>query len=1180
MINKHNGSVLMRTISTLMAFVMLLCVSIQQVMAVETEELVGDSAPLCPVGDTVLAASDFENGTAGEVDLNGTGIKVDYAPDGSRCVKMPLSAGHQIGKLYNEPLELGIYSFSFDFYAEEFVNEIVIRAYNEEASGFGDTANMAMLSRVSSDGTLSIYRNSATYYTDHELWFTVEKNKWHSMSVWVDTINGEMSYWINGELWTTMPLHNRVISLKGFGIVHNAASKSEANWYFDNIKICRENSMWTGGLLPVYIDYTVGEEVIGNNFYKDMPPEFDITMKNRTAEKIDAEYFYRVKSYDGVLIYTSESTPVTIPTDEIVEKHIKVACEYYNRCHLEVVLKIDGKEHVKTIMYSNSNRKGNEPMNYFLGMNTHMYQNRGEPEQLVPLMGKAGIGNIREQMGSWNYGEATEETMRHFELCKEYGVRIMIMTSNAPASMQEGDSRFVGEHHMKEFQDAIEEWAGKYGEYIYALEINNEAHNSQMTGQYHARFDVQADWLRHAYRGIQASGKDILVVGIDEDNAGFNYKPSTNYYEGTPYGDYNSYVEGVLDWLKGEQVMDVISIHPYPATAEDGKGQRLVNQAREMLEKANLNPDVPVFFTESGFSEYNFNYDHKATAAQAIRKFLRWQSTELCDVLHYFHFVDNMQYAGTIEGHWGLVEDPRLGTCEIPALGKITYVATSYFNSLAAGMTPVQNIDEENKYIIQFKHRDGHDVIATGITDDKEETVGIYLGCDKVTVSDMCGNEKTLYGVDGVFTLELKKNEITYIQGNFGNASFTEPKFTVENPVYTVPVDYSYEYAVSAPYGFNGNISATATGVNLTKAVAEIKNGRGAVALKTLDSAQDSARIELNVMKDDKLYFYRWNDIIYSASGYVDEESIKWRLSGNREDLWNLSFELSNVRTDIPISGKMYVEETGKTYELPSIAQGTSRKITIPVNRVNGLSELGTVNAQIKFADTDIFNINLNSNIAVAKWTDTPPKIDGVIEKDEYTTDALALILDDNKYVHGGIWNGKDDLNYKTYLTYDNDNLYIALKIHDDVFDYNQAKFIEENWKNDSVQFLVGFDKSMTGTQITATLMDGQPAVYRYYHENNIMGIGGSDAKCVYTDADISIKQDGQETVYEIAMPWDGVRDGHRSGIRQGQRVFFDINYNDTDGSGRRYWMDYTNCIAEGKCQNILATELLLLPKQ
>lgn len=766
MINKHNGSVLMRTISTLMAFVMLLCVSIQQVMAVETEELVGDSAPLCPVGDTVLAASDFENGTAGEVDLNGTGIKVDYAPDGSRCVKMPLSTGHQIGKLYNEPLELGIYSFSFDFYAEEFVNEIVIRAYNEEASGFGDTANMAMLSRVSSDGTLSIYRNTATNYTDHELWFTVEKNKWHSMSVWVDTINGEMSYWINGELWTTMPLHNRVISLKGFGIVHNAASKSEANWYFDNIKICRENSMWTGGLLPVYIDYTVGEEVIGNNFYKDMPPEFDITMKNRTAEKIDAEYFYRVKSYDGVLIYTSESTPVTIPTDEIVEKHIKVACEYYNRCHLEVVLKIDGKEHVKTIMYSNSNRKGNEPMNNFLGMNTHMYQNRGEPEQLVPLMGKAGIGNIREQMGSWNYGEATEETMRHFELCKEYGVRIMIMTSNAPASMQEGDSRFVGEHHMKEFQDAIEEWAGKYGEYIYALEINNEPHNKTMTGQYHARFDVQADWLRYAYRGIKASGADILVVGIDEDHAGFDYKPSTTYYEGTPYGDYGSYVEGVLDWLKGEQVMDVISIHPYPATAEDTKGHRLVNQAREMLAAAKLDPDVPVFFTESGFSEYNFEFDQKAVAAQMIRKFLRWQTTGLCDVIHYFHFDDNMRQAANHEGYWGLVEDMQPGSSEIPGLGKIGYVAAAYYNSLAAGMTPVSNIDDENKYLIHFKHRDGQDVVATGIIDDKEETVGIYLGCDSVTMTDMCGNEKTLYGVNGVFTLELKENEITYLSIN------------------------------------------------------------------------------------------------------------------------------------------------------------------------------------------------------------------------------------------------------------------------------------------------------------------------------------------------------------------------------------------------------------------------------
>lgn len=1165
-----------RILSLMLAFA-IAAGNVAVVKATETDNPEPKAAP-CPVGDTILAASDFNQGVQKEFELNGENIGIRTSPDGESCIEMSLDTYHQIGKMYDAPFEKGIYSFSFDFYAQDYVSEIVLRAYNEAAKNFGDTGNMAMLARFTTDGRLNIYRNTNTAYTDHELWYPIEKDRWHSFSLWVDTENNEMAYWLNGELWATMPLHERIISPKGFAVVHNAASKSDKKWYFDNMKICREESGMSGGLLPAYISYTTAEDVVSNNFYKDMPPRFDLSFKNRTKNEIEAEYFYRIKSYDGLHIFTSESTPLTIPTDKIVEKNLKVEPEYYNRCLLDVVLKIDGKEYVKTIMYSNSNRKSTEPVNRFTGMNTHLYQSRGTPEMAIPLMGRAGIGNIRDQLGAWAF-PLGEKEWKFFDLCDEYDIDIMLYTTNAPVSMQEGDCRFVGENHMQEYQDAVTEWAKTVGDKVYALEIGNESHNPGMTGQYHARFDVQANWMRYAHRGIQAAGSDILVVGIDEDNAGFNYKPSTKYYEGTPYGDYDSYVQGVLDHLKGEQVMDVISIHPYPATAEDLKGHRLVNQAREMLAAAKLDPDVPVFFTESGFSEYNFEYDHKAVAAQMIRKFLRWQTTGLCDVIHYFHFDDNMRAGGTLEGHWGLVEDMQPGSSEIPGLGKIGYVAAAYYNSLAAGMTPVSNIDDENKYLIHFKHRDGQDIVATGIIDDKEETVGIYLGCDSVTMTDMCGNEKTLYGVNGVFTLELKENEITYLKGNFKTPKFTEPKFKLEKPVYTVPVDYSYEYAVSVPNGFKGTVEATATGVELEKASTEIKNNKAGVKLKTLASAQDSARIDLSVTRDGRLYYYRWNNITYSASGFVDEDSIKWRLSGNSDDLWNLSFNLENVRTDIPISGKMTVAETGKTYELPSIDPGTSRKITIPMNRVKRLSELGTVNAQINFTDTDIFNLKLDSDIAVAKWTDTPPEIDGVIGKDEYTSDAVALILDSTDHVDGGIWNGKDDLNYKVYLTYDNDYLYIAAKVQDDMHHY-EIKDIEQIWQNDSIQFLVGFTPGVTGTQITAALIDGKPSMYRYYHENNIMGLNGSDAKCVYEKAKFDHKITGNEAVFEIAMPWNDVRDGYSGGIKQGQRVFFDICYNDSDGSGRRYWMEYAGAIAAGYCQNNNATELLLLPKK
>lgn len=201
-----------------------------------------------------------------------------------------------------------------------------------------------------------------------------------------------------------------------------------------------------------------------------------------------------------------------------------------------------------------------------------------------------------------------------------------------------------------------------------------------------------------------------------------------------------------------------------------------------------------------------------------------------------------------------------------------------------------------------------------------------------------------------------------------------------------------------------------------------------------------------------------------------------------------------------------------------------------------------------------MFNLNLDNDVVVAKWTDNPPKIDGVIEDGEYTSDAMALVLDDSKYIFGGTsWRGPEDCSYKTYLTYDKDYLYIGVKVTDDVFDFSQAKSIEENWRNDSIQVMVGFTPGETGTMITTSLMNGEKTVYRHYQENNILGIGGSDAKCVYTDAPFEYSQSGTSAVYEIAMPWSGVRLGHDGGIRQGQSVFFDINYDDTDGSGRRF---------------------------
>lgn len=152
-------------------------------------------------------------------------------------------------------------------------------------------------------------------------------------------------------------------------------------------------------------------------------------------------------------------------------------------------------------------------------------------------------------------------------------------------------------------------------------------------------------------------------------------------------------------------------------------------------------------------------------------------------------------------------------------------------------------------------------------------------------------------------------------------------------------------------------------------------------------------------------------------------------------------------------------------------------------------------------------------------------------------------------------YGGPDDLSARAWLAYDDDCLYFAADVTDDV--HSQENRHAAMWQGDAIQlaFRPGNPPrapTYEGViEFGLALTPAGPELWRWM-----------PAEGVVTEGSVVVLREGNRTRYEAAIPWSAI-----AGIRpfSGAVAAFSMTVNECDGEGFRGWLELTPGICGGK---------------
>jgi len=188
-------------------------------------------------------------------------------------------------------------------------------------------------------------------------------------------------------------------------------------------------------------------------------------------------------------------------------------------------------------------------------------------------------------------------------------------------------------------------------------------------------------------------------------------------------------------------------------------------------------------------------------------------------------------------------------------------------------------------------------------------------------------------------------------------------------------------------------------------------------------------------------------------------------------------------------------------------------------------------------------------------------EVDGNWEKWAAYT-GILLPSDEGQQVQLSGWAGKADLSADARFAYDDEGLYVAVMVEDNVHSPVPG---EGMWSGDNLQIAFTPDTALYGPEYGFNLLgDGTAETWRWAKGAAVEG----KENIVY-----QASRSGNATFYEAKLPWTAIFEGPVE-----ERLSFTILVNDNDGNGRRGWIQWTGAIGRGKNAKDMG-ELLLMPQ-
>lgn len=925
-------------------------------------------------------------------------------------------------------------------------------------------------------------------------------------------------------------------------------------------------------VFPVFAEEKVENLVVshvlekdGNIFFDGEQVSLSFLLENKTNKDFDLDIDYSVTNYDGKVVLSnkiksevsangSETLKIDFPQMEINTYKLllnvtEATLGYTSKLNIDFSC-------LNSVPFSANSK---------FGVGTHFGQDVKlcDPDIAMPIAKKAGITWIRDEW-YWSYVEKERGVFAPIEKQDEFvnkaveeGINVLIILDYGNPLYDAGKPPYTDEGiaaYANYCRETVKHLKGKVTHY----EIWNEYNG--MVATRNNPPELYAKMLKAAYTAIKEEDPNAFVVAC-----------------ATSCIDY-AWIERVIKEV-GIEYMDAISVHPYayPSDPESGGFEGGIESIHELAKK--YGKDLPVWSTEFGWPTYKDCVTEAIGGSYVARTFIISAATHPEDKLFVYDLQNDGVSNNEREDNFGLIRNFDKTKEAVPYSAKqnyLTYAAAT--NQLLDAVFEKKIETSDNLCVYQFKKNDKNFLTLWSL--EKQENVGIYVGVDRVKVTDYIGNAKEVKTQNGVLNIAATEYP-QYIEGVFSAVSMSKPTFSILSNRVRVPlgegtvIDINNSSNASGEYTFNlpdgWRVKGDASIKNGTSSIeivpaSEAKNGTYSVEIIPLTGGENTGtiKLELNLVP-----------LIEVKARPVPLDVESWKK-------WKIELMVINNSKKDTFSGTVTLDKIeeidNNIFKIEDLKPNETKTLDISVNTVPEAGLLGLVGS-LDLNDGSKYEINRQISFLAAVKSDVTPIIDGIFNPEEWE-DSMCYPITEVKEIKD--YGGEEDISAKGYIKWDNENLYMAVIAKDNV--HSQPNVGSGTWAGDGIQFT--FDpKRIDGYGLgnwhefgVALTDDGKTDLWRWLSiPGKAGGAFNDDINVQNKKSNVKIIRDEETkiTTYEMSFPWEELLPTGDK-IIAGDLFGYSILLNDSDGSGRRGWIQYMGGIGDRKAADRFGDVILV----
>ena len=885
-------------------------------------------------------------------------------------------------------------------------------------------------------------------------------------------------------------------------------------------------------------EVSISSKRAGNIFVNGEDINLDISFKSCIYEKADYKVSYTVTNRLTDEIVWTGSDRFELGADKTLKRSISYTPKEFGLYELKTEMEsVDGVyASVEENKFSYSMFNSDMPLNEEYGTCVH-FSGR-DSAAVSPLIAMTGMKNVRDGF-EW---ELYEKSKGVYKLPAS-GDRFLADTEKSNLNMllvlQGENTLYQDKKTLPETPEQLE----AFGKFIYNIvsdigdrcnmyEVWNEPNLSSFSLDTSPEAYVPV--LKVTYENIKKANPNAVVMGCA--TAGIDH----------------DYFERVFE-LGGADYMDVLSYHYYfndhKVMDEFVSLYDRLKKVEELIEK--YKPSLKMEITEYGWPVNTYPTTKRFKSDNFLKTMAIYKKLPRLIRTYWYEFQDSGFDMIFRERNFGYV---NYWENKDPYAAEEVYLSTAAYNSIINSSKLSDAYENGNTYVYKYgKNFRGNNSMMMWEENGAAE-VSVKLGCRELTLYDDFGNGRTIYSDDGVFTFILGDTPIM-AEGNMTEFEVCESPIKLETE-FDVPSGEVTEFNPNLPEGYTIEYTPS-------EDITVIGQEKNTLKFSFSGETGKESRIHTEIKKNGKLYTAGDITVRITASAEAEIAYLPYLSSVSKAVI---AVTVKNNRRDRAISGSVTMTEPKKiTAKLPSvpfsdIEPQTGKKFYMYLPEFDG-SGCFDFKAEIKIDGIEPFTVKCRNDNSFAKRCTVVPKIDGVIEKDEYYKEYALNTVDENVVnLFDNAIKGENDLSGRFYVTYDDKKVYIAAEITDDVhYQFEEPGMM---WRGDGIQIGLA-DKTTSphlSKEIGLSLRGSAVQTTGYSSEEFPM--------------ETAIKRSGTKTIYEIALPWKGVF-GKGWSIEGRKSIGFSVLANDNDGpdersnqAGRKGWIEYGSGIGRSKDTN------------